>query len=83
MKDYFIYQGNTSITGSRDAIRESFNKGLITDGEGWMEMIMSRNRTSHTYNLEIANEIAEKIISQYTELFNDFLLYMKKLIHQS
>lgn len=64
MKDYFLYQGNTSITGSRDAVRESFSKGLITDGEGWMEMIMSRNQTSHTYNLKVANEIAEKIISQ-------------------
>lgn len=43
MKDYFADQGNISITGSRDAIREAFNKGLITDGEGWMEMIRSRN----------------------------------------
>jgi nucleotidyltransferase substrate binding protein (TIGR01987 family) len=43
LKDYFEYQGNTSITGSRDATREAFNKGLVTDGEGWMEMIKSRN----------------------------------------
>ena len=42
MKDYFAYQGNPNITGSRDAIRESFNKSLIIDGEGWMEMITSR-----------------------------------------
>ncbi len=34
MKDYFAYQGNADITGSRDAIREAFDKGLITDGEG-------------------------------------------------
>lgn len=80
MKDYFIYQGNTNITGSRDAVRESFNKGLITDGEGWMEMILSRNQTSHTYNLKIANEIAEKIINHYYELFNHFLQRMQDLI---
>ena len=30
LKDYFEYQGNTSITGSRDATREAFSKGLIT-----------------------------------------------------
>ena len=29
MKDYFLYQGNTAITGSRDAIREAFQKGLL------------------------------------------------------
>jgi hypothetical protein len=39
LKDYFEYQGASNITGSRDATRGSFNKGLITDGEGWMEMI--------------------------------------------
>lgn len=32
MKDYFEYQGNTTITGSRDATREAFQKGLIQDG---------------------------------------------------
>ena len=28
MKDYFQYQGNSPITGSRDAIREAFQRGL-------------------------------------------------------
>lgn len=73
MKDYFAYQGNPNITGSRDAVREAFNKGLISDGEGWMEMIKSRNQKAHTYNLQIANEIVEKIIHHYCLLFNDFL----------
>ena len=43
MKDYFVYQGNPAITGSRDAIRTAFKQGLVVDGEGWMEMIKSRN----------------------------------------
>lgn len=83
MKDYFFDQGNTNITGSRDAVRESFSKGLIIDGEGWMEMIMSRNQTSHTYNLNVANEITEKIITQYSELFNHFLHCMQALMNKS
>lgn len=32
MKDYFFFQGNSAITGSRDATRESFDKGLIKEG---------------------------------------------------
>ena len=82
MKDYFAYQGNPSITGSRDAVRESFNKGLIIDGEGWMAMIASRNQTSHTYNLQVANEIVEKIIHQYAIHFDDFLHRMQQLANQ-
>ncbi len=79
MKDYFAYQGNPSITGSRDAARESFNKNLISDGEGWMEMIKSRNQSSHTYNKKVAEEIADKIVTLYHTLFQAFLLRMQGL----
>ena len=72
MKDYFLYQGNPEISGSRDAIRSAFKNGLIADGEGWMEMITSRNRTSHTYNESVANEICEKILRSYHPLFEKF-----------
>lgn len=34
LKDYFQYQGNMQITGSRDAAREAFQKGLVSEGEG-------------------------------------------------
>lgn len=72
MKDYFFFQGKSDITGSRDASREAFKVGLIGDGDGWMEMIKSRNKTSHTYNEEIAYEITEKITEWYFELFKEF-----------
>ncbi|MDL5045394.1 nucleotidyltransferase substrate binding protein [Oscillatoria amoena NRMC-F 0135] len=72
LRDYFAYQGNPDITGSRDATREAFNKGLVTDGEGWMEMIQSRNQSSHTYNEEIAQEILSKIVQRYYPLFWEF-----------
>ena len=79
MKDYFTFQGNPSITGSRDAARESFSKGLITDGEGWMEMIKSRNQSSHTYNQTVAEEIISKVVNQYHGLFQAFLVRMQGL----
>ncbi|WP_194972980.1 nucleotidyltransferase substrate binding protein [Aquiflexum lacus] len=72
IKDYFFFQGNSEIIGSRDASREAFKVGLVQDGEGWMEMIKSRNKTSHTYNEDIASEITEKIIERYFELFKEF-----------
>jgi nucleotidyltransferase substrate binding protein (TIGR01987 family) len=79
LKDYFEYQGNTSITGSRDATREAFNKGLIDDGEGWMEMIKSRNKSSHTYNEEIAKEIVKNITEWYYDLLVAFKEKMTSL----
>jgi nucleotidyltransferase substrate binding protein (TIGR01987 family) len=72
IKDYFEYQGNTAITGSRDATREAFNKGLIEEGETWMEMIKSRNQSTHSYNDKIAKELKQRILNNYFRLFIAF-----------
>jgi len=69
LKDYLEYQGYADIIGSRDAIREAFSAGLIADGEQWMEMLTSRNKTSHIYNMEIARDIADAILTRYFTLF--------------
>ncbi len=79
LKDYFAFQGNPDITGSRDASREAFRVGLIHDGEGWMEMIKSRNQSSHTYNEEIAEGIASKISLTYFNLFKELEGKMNQL----
>lgn len=79
MKDYFEYQGNTAITGSRDAMREAFQRNLISDGEKWMDMIKSRNMSSHTYNQNTANEIAKQVFEVYFPLFQQFEGHMQGL----
>ena len=73
MKDWFDYQGNFQISGSRDATREAFRMRLIQDGEAWMEMLRSRNQSSHTYNLETAAEITRAIDARYWAAFRLFL----------
>lgn len=83
LKDYFFYQGNPNITGSRDATREAFNKGLIMNGEAWMDMIKSRNLTSHTYNKKISSDIVSSIKTLYFQAFLDFELKMKSLINKN
>jgi nucleotidyltransferase substrate binding protein (TIGR01987 family) len=79
IKDYLEYQGNTSITGSRDATREAFKLGLVSNGEVWMDMIVSRNKTSHMYDENTANEIFEKVINQYYPLFLELQHKMESL----
>ena len=80
MKDYLDYQGANQITGSRDATREAFQKSLIKNGELWMEMIKSRNQSSHTYNQETAEEIAGKITDEYFAAFAEFIDHMNVLL---
>lgn len=79
IKDYFYFQGNSAITGSRDASREAFKVGLVENGDIWMEMIQSRNRTSHTYNQDLAKKIADRVINAYFPTFEAFTNKMESL----
>ena len=68
IKDFFEYQGGDGasvILGSRDAFRLAFRRGLIVNGEVWMEMIQSRQLTSHTYNEEISSKVLADIVEKY------------------
>jgi nucleotidyltransferase substrate binding protein (TIGR01987 family) len=72
LKDYLENQGVQGVVGSKGATREAFKNGLIADGEVWMDMIKSRNQTSHTYNEATANEITEAILTRYCAQFSEF-----------
>lgn len=65
LKDYLEFQGIVGLIGSRDTTREAFKRGLIVNGDVWMEMIKSRNLTSHAYDQEIAETIYTAILSQF------------------
>lgn len=68
LKDYLVWQGIPGIVGSRDAIREAFSQGLLADGQGWMDMLVDRNRTSHTYNEETAEAVLHNILQHHHPL---------------
>lgn len=65
IKDFYESQGESNIQGSRDAFRLAFKRGLIENGDIWMDMIKSRMLTSHTYNEETAKQVVEAIINIY------------------
>jgi nucleotidyltransferase substrate binding protein (TIGR01987 family) len=57
LRDLLRSQGDATLLGSRDTLREAFRLGLIEDGEAWMLMIQDRNLTSYTYNHATAQAI--------------------------
>ena len=83
LKDFFEYQGDQEIHGSRDATRKAFKEGLMDeDGEIWMDMIQSRNMTSHTYNEKLAGEISTAIVDIYYPAFVTLRKKLKKLAEE-
>ena len=72
IKDFYQYQGVTNIQGSRDAFRLAFERGLISEGDIWMDMIKKRQLASHTYNEEVVVEIMDAIVNDYYHQFVAF-----------
>lgn len=79
MKAYAEYQGFDGIGGSRDATRKAFEMSLISDGQSWMDMIKSRNETSHNYDGSMADDVVDSIINRFYPLLADFYHKMNSL----
>ncbi|MCF7971476.1 MAG: nucleotidyltransferase substrate binding protein [Methylococcaceae bacterium] len=72
MKDFLEYEGYQNITGFRSATRQAFNIGLIEEGQVWMNMIESRNRTVHTYHEDVLEVEYKNVIGSYFLCFSAF-----------
>ena len=82
LKDYLEYQGVFNIVGSRDASREAFQKGIVSDGQAWMDMIQTRNLTSHTYSKKIAADLVLDIKNRYHGCFAELKKKLEGLSQQ-
>lgn len=70
LKDYLEEEaGTVGLLGSKDSTREAFKRGLIADGEVWMDMIKSRNLTSHVYDEATARKIVDDICGYFHACF--------------
>lgn len=83
LQDFLKYRGQVDIYGSRDVFRKSFQLGLLADGELWMDMLKSRNATSHTYNRETAREICRAVKENYYPAFTALIQKLQQLKDES
>jgi nucleotidyltransferase substrate binding protein (TIGR01987 family) len=81
-KDYLEHKGFVDLIGSRDATRMAFKNGLLEDGDIWMAMIKARNQSSHTYNLQLAEEITDDILTLFYPAFKKMARKFKQLSEQ-
>ena len=83
LKDFLEERGVQNLYGSRDTTREAFKTGLIKNGEAWMNMIQSRNLTSHTYDEATAAAIVSAIRSNYFIEFDALCTKLDELKKES
>ena len=79
LKDFLEKRSVQNLYGSRDTTREAFKTGLIQNGQAWMDMIRSRNLTSHTYDEDTAAEIVSAIRTAYFAEFEALQIKLEEL----
>lgn len=80
LKDFLEYRGETEpLYGSKDVVRKAFQTGLISNGDDWMKMTLSRNLTVHTYNESTAEQIRKEIETNYIIRLSEFKVKMEEL----
>lgn len=68
MKDYLEAQG-TIARSPREAIKLSFQCGLIDDGYVWIDALSSRNQTVHLYDEKVVAKLIIDIAQVYHPAF--------------
>ena len=81
MKDYLEYSG-TNVENPRSAIKESFAQNIIEDGQIWIEMMETRNKTSHTYKEDFAKQTAESILNIFIPQFDNLEKFLESKINE-
>ena len=80
IKDYLEF-GGIKVTTPREVIKSAFLNEIITNGQSWIDMMDARNKTSHTYQEPLAQQLANDIINNYTPLFTELEKFLQGKIN--
>ena len=78
MKAFMEEEGIMGVCLSpKTTVRQAFKRELIIDGQGWIDMIMDRNRTSHIYDENMSRAIYKNIQNKHITLFRELKNFME------
>ena len=49
----------------RNVIKEAFAAKIVADGQVWIDMMLDRNRLSHTYDFQTFTSVLEAVVKRY------------------
>ena len=77
-----IFLRNSGIEAKtpKESLQEAFKIGWIKEEKDFLDMLEDRNKTTHIYNKETAEEIFERIKNNYIQAMEEVLGKLEKLI---
>lgn len=78
----FLHDAGVTLDNSfpRTIYKKAYVNNLLTDDLLWINLLEDRNATSHIYNEDLANEIANRIATQYVQAIGELVENLEKLL---
>ncbi len=76
MKDFLSEQG-IEVKSPKETLRQAIQLDLVHDGDSWMKALADRNITSHAYEEDEVQEVADAIASTYFPLINALIVTLR------
>jgi nucleotidyltransferase substrate binding protein (TIGR01987 family) len=68
LQDLLAERGYAEVKGPKIVLKQAFQDGIIADGHRWIQMIDSRNESTHLYDEERSEQIFHAIATEYIQL---------------
>lgn len=81
LKEVLKYLGVTMENSfPRSIYKKAYVNNLISDDKVWINLLEDRNLTSHIYNEDVANEVANRIIELYVDAIGELVRNLEDVI---
>lgn len=71
--EYLLSEGYVDINSPKTVVKQAYADNLIDDEGAWLELLYSRNLTSHLYDDNTASDIFNSIKNKYLGLFEELI----------
>ena len=76
-REYLLSEGYVDINSPKTVMKQAYADNIIEDEQAWLELLYSRNLTSHLYDDNTASDIFNSIKDKYLSLFKALIAKLK------
>ena len=83
LKEFMKYLGITLDNSfPRTIYKKAYINNLISDDKLWINLLEDRNSTSHIYNEDMSNDIADRIAHKYVDAIEELVNNLEKILNE-
>ncbi|MGL5378762.1 HI0074 family nucleotidyltransferase substrate-binding subunit [Clostridium sp.] len=81
LREFMKYLGVTLENSfPRTIYKKAYVNNMISDDLVWINLLEDRNLTSHIYNENLADEVAQRIVDKYVDAIGELVDNLEKLL---